>query len=60
MEQLWTNIELGQYLNRSPRTINTDVAKRRIPFIRIGRLIRFRQSEIDAWLDRNRVPARQK
>ena len=32
------------------------VAERRIPFVKIGRLVRFDPEEIAAWIDGQRVP----
>ena len=33
------------------------VAERRIPFVKIGRLVRFDPDEVAAWIDGQRVPA---
>jgi len=33
------------------------VAERRIPFVKIGRLVRFDPEEIAAWIDGRRVPS---
>ena len=33
------------------------VEERRIPFVRVGRFVRFRPEHLEAWLDANTVPA---
>jgi excisionase family DNA binding protein len=43
-------------LGVNERHIRRLVAERRIPFIKWGHLLRFDPAEIDAWLDRARVP----
>lgn len=48
--------DLSSYLGVPKGTIYTWVHQKRIPHIRItGRLIRFRRSEVLAWLRRNSV-----
>jgi excisionase family DNA binding protein len=37
------------------RFIRRLVAERRIPYVKLGHLLRFDPSEIDAWVDRARV-----
>lgn len=37
------------------RYVRRLVAERRIPFIKLGHLLRFDPDELDAWLDRARV-----
>ena len=47
-----------QYLSKNlgirPKTLYAMVEERSIPHYRIGKLIRFRRSEIDAWMEGNR------
>lgn len=33
------------------------IRDREIPFVKVGRLIRFKPDDIDAWLDEHRIPA---
>ncbi len=40
----------------TPRHIRRLVAERRIPYIKVGRFIRFDPAEVDAWLDAARRP----
>lgn len=44
----------------SVRTLRHFVAMRRIPFFRVGRVIRFRAVDLEAWMSANTVPAREK
>ncbi len=58
---------LDNYNQQQPATANTTVlngtgrtayviAEHRIPYVKVGRLIRFDPAEIAAWLDRGRHP----
>lgn len=42
-------------LGVSVRYMRRLVAERRIPYIKLGHLLRFDPAEVDAWLDRARV-----
>ena len=46
---LMTRREVAQYLGVSPLTIYGWTSKKVIPFRKVGRLLRFDKSEIDAW-----------
>lgn len=48
--RLITVEELAKYLNLNPHTIYIWVEQRKIPFIKIGRMVRFDLLEIEAWL----------
>jgi excisionase family DNA binding protein len=39
----------------TPRHIQRLVAERRIPYLKIGRFVRFDRSELSVWLDQQRV-----
>ena len=41
---------LSSYMDIKVKTIYSMVEKREIPFYKIGRLVRFKKSEIDAWV----------
>ena len=41
----------------SVRMLRRLVAERRIPFVKVGRHVRFRPEHIEAWLDANTVAA---
>jgi len=47
--------ELSAYLGLSINTIYTWVNQRRIPYIKVSRLVKFNISEIDKWMGSMRV-----
>ena len=49
--------ELAEHLGTSQRHLRRLIAERRIPYVKVGRLIRFDPDEITQWLDRGRRPA---
>ncbi len=48
--------QLAKHLGTSHRHIRRLIAEHRIPYVKVGRLIRFDPGEIAAWLDRGRHP----
>lgn len=48
--ELMTVEELAAYTKLSPGTIYNRIGKGTIPVVRLGRTVRFRRSEIDAWM----------
>lgn len=48
---------VAEQLNTSVRHIRRLVHERRIPVVRVGRLIRFDPVDLDAWLDEHRSSA---
>jgi excisionase family DNA binding protein len=50
--------QLADWLGVTDRFIRRLVAERRIPFLKIGKFIRFDPVEIDPWLDSQRVAER--
>ena len=48
---LWDSKQLAEYLGISPRYVGKLVREGRVPFIRIGRSLKFRPEEISAWVD---------
>lgn len=48
--RLITVEELAEYLNLNPHTIYLWVEQGKIPFIKIGRMVRFDLIEIEEWL----------
>jgi excisionase family DNA binding protein len=54
---LWTTEDVVAYLNVTPRTIYRLIRTGELPAIRIGHQWRIRQSDLDEWLDRQRVAA---
>jgi excisionase family DNA binding protein len=47
--------EVLAYLRVTPRTIYRLIRSGALPAVRIGRQWRFRQSDLDRWLDQQRV-----
>jgi len=50
---------LAEVLCVTPRHIQRLVAERRIPYLKVGRFVRFDPAELDGWLDAQRVEMRQ-
>lgn len=52
----WMNVsELADYLGLKPSTIYQYIGERRIPYYKKGHLVRFREEEIDRWMEASRV-----
>jgi excisionase family DNA binding protein len=49
-DRLWRNDETAEYLGCTPGTLRAWVSRRRVPFVRIRRLVRFRKSDLDQWM----------
>ena len=49
---------LASRLDITERHVRRLVAERRIPFLKVGRFVRFDPADIDAWLARVKVPPR--
>lgn len=49
--------EAAAYLGVTARWVRRAVAERRIPHLKVGRYVRFDQEDLDAYLQRQRVPA---
>ncbi len=50
-EGLMTSQDVSRYLRCSVTTIRRLASKGEIPHFRLGKLMRFRRSEVDAWLN---------
>jgi excisionase family DNA binding protein len=59
LPQLLTIDQLAKQLGVTIRHIRRLVAERRVPYLKVGRLIRFDPSEVAEWLDEARHPQRQ-
>ncbi|MHC9540417.1 MAG: helix-turn-helix domain-containing protein [Vulcanimicrobiota bacterium] len=53
MEPLLNKQEAATLIGVSPRTIEKYVSFRRIPFVRVGRLVKFNAKSLEAWLKRH-------
>lgn len=58
LPQLLTINQLADRLGSTPRHGCRLVAERRVPYLKVGRLVRFDPAEISAWLDERRMPGR--
>jgi excisionase family DNA binding protein len=47
--------QVATALRVTPRHVRRLVAERRIPFFKVGRLVRFDPGELDVWLEQQRV-----
>jgi excisionase family DNA binding protein len=53
---MWLTIkELSAYLKIKDKTLYYLVERGSIPHYRVGKLVRFKQSEIDAWMETKRA-----
>lgn len=57
MSDLLERADVAARLNISPRTLTDLVARREIAHVRVGKLLRFNASDVDAYLARQRRPA---
>ena len=54
----WLSVkELALYLNLKPKTVYHLVETASIPHYRVGRVVRFRREEVDAWMESKRIKA---
>jgi len=59
MDELWDIGRLSQYLGIKKSTLYAMIERKEIPFYRIGKLARFRPTEIDEWLLTKRCQGQQ-
>lgn len=53
---MWLTVrQLSEYLNIKPKTIYSLVSRRTIPHYKIGKLVKFKQDEVDNWMNTKRV-----
>lgn len=55
MRKLIDVAEAAQYTGLSVHTVYTMVSQRRIPYVKVGRLVKFDVPMLDAWIQRNTV-----
>ena len=51
-DRLMTVAETAEYLNCNQQSLRKWVREKRIPSIRIGKCIRFRESSLKRWIDK--------
>ncbi len=49
--------QVADYLSVSQRWVLRAVAERRLPYVKVGRLVRFDLDAIDEWIDQQTHPA---
>ncbi len=55
-DRLYDVQELAEYLSVSTQWVYERVQLKEIPYIKVGKLLRFCKSDIDTWLDSLKVP----
>ena len=56
MEKRFLNVnEVAEYLGVEASTIYAWVHTRQIPFYKVGRLVKFKQDQIDRWIENKKV-----
>ncbi|MBP7583989.1 MAG: excisionase family DNA-binding protein [Spirochaetes bacterium] len=55
---LWTYAEASRYLRRSESQLRHDVQYRKIPFFKVGRMVRFSREQLDSWVKSKEVSPR--
>jgi excisionase family DNA binding protein len=55
---LFTLREAASYLGVTERRMRRAVERREVPFTKIGKLVRFRQADLDKFIEANLVPAK--
>ncbi len=57
MSKLLTMVEASEYLGVSKLTLYGWVSARKVSFIKVGRLVKFKQEHLDKWIDQHTVKA---
>jgi excisionase family DNA binding protein len=53
---MWLTVgQVSEYLNIKPKTIYRLVSLNSIPYYKVGKLVRFNQSDIDTWMETKRI-----
>lgn len=55
MNRLLSIKQTAEYTGLSPHTLYTMVSQRRIPYVKVGRLVKFDTALLEAWLRENTV-----
>ena len=58
MNNLLTMDEAAKYLGISKLTLYGWVSARKLSYVKIGRLVKFKQDQLDAWIDQHTIKAR--
>ena len=57
MTKLLTIVEASEYLGVSKLTLYGWVSARKVSFIKVGRLVKFKKEHLDKWIDQQTVKA---
>ena len=57
MIKLLTMVEASEYLGVSKLTLYGWVSARKVSFIKVGRLVKFKQEHLEKWIDQHTVKA---
>lgn len=55
MDHIWNTDQAGKYLGKSAQWLRVNREKLGIPYYQLGRQIRFKKEDLDAWLNHNSV-----
>ena len=55
LPQLLTIDQLAEQLGITVRHVHRLIAERRVPYLKVGKLVRFDPAEIAGWLDGSRI-----
>ena len=55
MKEILNIDELSEYLRIKKSSLYSKVEKKEIPYYKIGHLVRFKKSDIDAWMEGSKV-----
>lgn len=58
MSKLLTMDEASEYLGISKLTLYGWVSARKLGFVKVGRLVKFKQEHLDKWIEQHTVKAR--
>ncbi len=56
-EGLYDDETASQYLRTTPRHVRELWSRKQLAAVKVGRLVRYRQEDLDEYIRRNRVPA---
>ena len=58
LERLLNNTEAAKILNISPFSLRGKVSRKEIPYVKVGRRTLFSPSDLQAWIEANKVKPR--
>jgi excisionase family DNA binding protein len=58
-EGTWGPVDAARYIGCTTGTLRCWVSQRRVPFVKVNTLTRFRKRDLDQWLDSRAVSAQE-